>query len=254
MARTRLTWFYDFDSELDQIDIGKTFMAIWRGSDAMPSVGPQVHLKFKLLGGGQDYADSASEAIGLARIMMRYILTKLNKGAMALTVNQLQVLDYYFVLGGNPPAPGDIGIIRQTLQLTSNGLFSNDLNVKVKTGGGGTVGYANMHDSRFGLMDKIRTKTGAKSRWTPGYDIEAGNRKTHFGDIHLSDSAMDRGPEYAAMTLIHEATHKFASTGDYAYTSAATNFLYVAPLPTHAEALNNADSYSCCVMMAYLFP
>lgn len=230
-------------------------MAIWRGKSAVPSVGPEVHLKFKALGGATGYANEATEAVGLARIMLRQMMTVLKGGAMGLTPGQLQIMDYYFVMGGNPPSPADIDIIRQTLILTSNGLGAQGLNVKV-TLAGSAMGYVNMHDTATGPLDKFRSKFGlGKKRWTPGVDVDYGT-KTSWGDIHLDSDRLDTGPELSAKTLIHEATHKFASTTDFGergYTDDVNGHFRANGL-THAEAMNNAESYARFVMMGFLFP
>jgi hypothetical protein len=231
-------------------------MPIWRGTGAMPTVGPQIHLKYKMFGGGDSYAGEATEAVGLARMMIREILSRMKGGPMNLTVGQLAAYDYYFVCGGAPPATGDFDAIRTTLTATSNGLFGGGLNLKV-TMAGSANGYVNKHDSRFGIGDKIRSRVGGpKERWTPGVDFRDHNRPTHRGDIHLDSDRIDEGPELAAKTVIHEATHKFSSTadfGDKGYTDSTTG-LFDAPGLTHAEALNNAESYARFVMMGFLFP
>jgi hypothetical protein len=231
-------------------------MPISRGTQATPSVGAQIHLKFKAFSGGDAYASEAADAVGLARIMIRQILSKVSGGPMNLTVNQLQVLDYYFVCGGTPISSGDFTVIRTTLQMTSNGLFGTGLNLKV-TMAGDAMGYVNKHDSRFGISDKLRAKFGkSKSGWTPGVDIRDNNVRTHRGDIHLDSDRLDTGPELSAKTVIHEATHKFASTADFGtkgYTNDDDGLFRAAGL-THAEALNNAESYARFVMMAFLFP
>lgn len=118
-------------------------------------------------------------------------------------------------------------------------------------------GYVNKHDNRFGVADKLRSRFGsAKSGWTPGVDVRDSNKLTHRGAIHLDTARLDTGPELSAKTLIHEATHKFASCADfgekgYTYDEDGT---FRAPGLTHAEALNNAESYARFVVMSFLFP
>ncbi len=225
-------------------------MAIWRGTTAVPTIGPGVHLKFKVLSGGDQWSAGATRAVGDARLMMRYMLGKLKNGWNGLSDDQKAVGDYYFQLGGGAPNGTEFDIIRQTLQMTSNGLFGGGLNVKV-TVEDTANGYVGMHDGRFGILEKLREKTGGKSRWTPGTHIQAqgGPRLTKMGDIHLDSDAIDKSPAFAALTLIHEATHKFASTGDYRYVAESTG-QYEGPI-TKAQALNNADSYAYFVVGAF---
>jgi hypothetical protein len=125
--------------------------------------------------------------------------------------------------------------------------FGGSLNLKV-TVEGSAYGYVNKHDDRFGFLEKIRSKTGGKSSWNSGVDMRAqgGPRGTKRGDIHLDSDVIDKGPMFAALTLIHEGTHTFASTGDYCYVD-EDNGQYEGPI-TKGEALNNADSYAYFVV------
>lgn len=230
-------------------------MPVWRGSSAVPSVGPEIHLKYAFLGLSKEHKQGAVEALGLARIMLREILSVVNKGSTALTENQRAIMDYYFVFGGDPPSTNDFKVIQATLTMTANGLMGEKLNLKI-TEGGDAYGYVNKHDSRFGLKEKLRSGLGLKkSRWTPGIDYRSGTL-TRRGDIHLDTDRLETGPELSAKTIIHEATHKFASTADFGekgYTDDDTG-AFRAPGLKHAEALNNAESYARFVMMSFLFP
>lgn len=219
-------------------------MSIWRGKSAVPSVGPDIHIKYKFLGGLDDqYMDTATEAIGLARLMMRQVTSVMSGGVFALSVDQLQYFDYYFVCGGNPPSNSDFIIVQQTLLAINNGLFSQGLGIKV-TNQGDSMGYVNLH-------------TGKKTKkdWVAGRSMRTGNL-VQRGNIHVDSNRLDTGPELSAKTVIHEASHRFASTGDFGekgYTYDDSGLFRDVGL-THAEALNNAESYARFVMMSFLFP
>jgi hypothetical protein len=227
-------------------------MPIWRGTEAVPTVGPEFHLKYTSLGGGDSYKQDVSEAPGLAHMMLRQIMSVTNNGPMGLTVNQLAIMDYYFVFGGAPPSTADFNVIHQVLNLTVNGLMGGGLNIKV-TMSGAANGYVNPHHGGLRLKAKVRAKIGPKARWTPGvFSGLAVNRD----DIHLDSDRLDNGTELAAKTVIHEASHKFASTADFGnrgYTKDDDGTFKAAGL-THAEAFNNADSYARFVMMSFLYP
>jgi len=89
--------------------------------------------------------------------------------------------------------------------------------------------------------------TGKKKRvgGVKFYD-EEGDEITRYGDIHLDSTDLLTKPVYAAITLIHEATHKFSNTDDYDdkgyFKSDGSAFR--APGLTWQQALNNADSYA----------
>ncbi|MHB1304693.1 MAG: hypothetical protein ACYCZB_14650 [Acidiphilium sp.] len=234
-------------------------MTIWRGKTAMPSVGPQFHVSYKAFGGGPDYSADVAQSMGLARIMIREILRLLKGGFESLTLDQKQVFDYYFCMNGEPTST-DVTIVRETLTLIANGLNGQDLNVKVSSGNDGTIGYVNRRTSQVGSVKKLFGKKastpGTVLAKDDGGNLAGGSGKAFRGDIHIGRSRLDTGPELSAKTIIHEASHKFASTADFGekgYTY-DDDGLFREPGLTHAEALNNAESYARFVMMAFLFP
>lgn len=217
-------------------------MAIWRGSSAVPSVGPAIHLKYKFLGGLDGaYLDQAKSGVALARTMIRTMNGLVQTGYKSLASNQRDVMDYYFVLKGIPPTAPEYATLQQVLQLTCTGLMGKDLSIKV-TNKGDAMGYVNLH--RGGR---------SKGRWTAGTSRGEAVKR---GDIHLDSDRLDTGTEDSAKTIIHEATHKFASAADYGksgYTNDEDGSFRADGL-TREQALNNAESYARFVMMAYLYP
>jgi hypothetical protein len=223
----------------------------------VPAVGPAIHVKWKFGGGLDDsYLDTATEATSLARLMVRQMVTKMRNGVAGLSGNQRDILAYYFVFGTGGQA-AEFPIIYQTVQLMANGLLGAGLDIKV-TNQSGAAGYVKSHHSSYGGMDKLRAKFGKpKAGWTAGQRVVGGERTlVHRGAIHVDTVRLDTGPELAAKTIIHEASHKFASTADFGergYTHDADGTFRADGL-THAEALNNAESYARFIMMAFLFP
>ena len=69
-------------------------MPIWRGASAVPSIGPDVHMKWKMLSGGDEWGAGAAKAVGDARQMLRYINAKLAGGWNSLSSDQRGVGDY----------------------------------------------------------------------------------------------------------------------------------------------------------------
>jgi hypothetical protein len=185
----------------DYFERGKEGVTIWRGKSAVPTTGPDIHVKYKAFKGGPDYSPQVAEAIGLARIMLRGVLQTLQGGWAALTLDQLQVLDYYFVMAG-PPSADDFKIIKESLILTSNGLSGAGLDIKVMAG----IGSVNRHG---GQTSSLKSFLGKKDR-TQGVNVHTGI-KGFRGDIHIGHARLDSGPELSAKTIIHEASHKFAS-------------------------------------------
>jgi hypothetical protein len=68
------------------------------------------------------------------------------------------------------------------------------------------------------------------------------------GSIHVQFSlCLKRSVDWLARAIVHEATHKFAATGDYAYAHAAE---YTTLRPEHAT--QNADSFAYAAMSVAL--
>ncbi|MDE1897272.1 MAG: hypothetical protein KGH91_09365 [Rhodospirillales bacterium] len=215
-------------------------MAIWRGQSAVPTVGPEFHVKYKVFGGGTGYNAEAGRAVGLARQILTNTNTLMNAGWGGLSAVQQNYLKYYFRLAAAPNAT-TLDIIKQTYILVRNGMFSTDLNLKV-TISGDANGYVNSH--------KVSSK---KSNHNAG--VRGGNAVKR-GDIHLDSDRLDGDPEWAAKTTIHEASHKFASTADFGnigYTDDDTYKFRAAGL-TAAQAINNAESYAMFAMMSFMYP
>ena len=112
--------------------------------------------------------------------------------------------------------------------------LNKDLSIKVRALGGDS-GYASAYFS-----GKTKRVGG-----TVFYD-EDGDEIKPYGDIHLDSVDLMTRPVYAAITLIHEATHKFANTDDFDnkgyFKDDGSDFR--APGLTWQQALKNADSYA----------
>jgi hypothetical protein len=77
------------------------------------------------------------------------------------------------------------------------------------------------------------------------YD-EDGDAIHGMGEIHLDKNTVRTDMTMAVITYIHEATHRFSNTNDYAdrgyFKSDGSS--YIQPGLTWQQALNNADSYA----------
>lgn len=132
------------------------------------------------------------------------------------------------------PNSADISTVRSVLS-TINGSLSRPYGVKVNTDDGSTLGYVKRsYSGRPHLVNG-----------TLQYDKD-GDLITRRGEIHVCLLAVDTGADMAAITLIHEAGHKFANLrdhGDRGYFD-GDNRTYSAPGLTRVEALYNADSHA----------
>jgi hypothetical protein len=99
----------------------------------------------------------------------------------------------------------------------------------------------------LGLSSKLTL--AAIVRWRGGNTATQGYVRGSEGRIHISLSEYNAPPSAEQQTIIvHEATHKFASTDDNAYWRLATNSWDILLNPTTAwdteMATKNADSYA----------
>ena len=133
--------------------------------------------------------------------------------------------------------PGDsaaVSTVRATLGVINNSL-SRAYAVKVNTDDGSTFGYVK------------RSYTGRPHLINGMVQFdEDGDAVTRRGEIHVCLLAADQGSDMAAITLIHEAGHKFANLRDHGNRGYfdSNNKTFCAPGLTWKEALWNADSYA----------
>ena len=137
----------------------------------------------------------------------------------------------YFLIP-NPPGPTveQCRRIMEVLELTYNGLNSD---VTLKLGGDGHNGYVRQH---------------RVARGTPGSIVDSdGNHWTNEGHaIHISKKLMLRSADLGVITVIHEATHRYANTLDHGFPGYRNgdDSGWMEPGLTVDQALNNADSYA----------
>ena len=137
----------------------------------------------------------------------------------------------YFLIP-NPPGPTaeQCRRIMEVLELTYNGLNSD---VTLKLGADGNHGYVRPHRVPAGTPGSIMDGDGI--HWT---------NEGHA--IHIDKRDMLRNADLGVITLIHEATHRYANTWDHGLAGYRKEDDSDWRLPglTVAEALHNADSYA----------
>ena len=138
----------------------------------------------------------------------------------------------YFLIP-NPPGPTaeQCRRIIEVLELAYNGLNSD---VTLKLGADGGYGYVRQHH--------------VPARTPGSFSAGDGTALTHEGrTIHISKKCMLRSADIGVITVIHEASHKYANTfdhGDAGYRKEDDSGWWEPGL-TVDQALNNADSYAC---------
>jgi len=222
-------------------------MAIWRSlSNSAPTGDPEIHVKYTGLSLSSTRKTEATEAVTRARFMVVYVVAKLSSLASANASDAVKKhAAYYFKRGATLTQP-ELDTIKSVLVQIQTGLTS-DMNVKV-TKDDGSMGYVNPHYKG----DKDRWSAGKKGFDGDGnalskvYDVKR-------GDIHIDTKRLDTGIKLSAKTVIHEASHKFASTADFGergYTHDGDGTFRADGL-TADQALNNAESYARFVLHVF---
>ncbi|WP_144185456.1 hypothetical protein [Elioraea rosea] len=220
-------------------------MPIWRSkSNSAPSGDPAIHVKYSGLWLSDERKAQATEAVTRARYMVAYVAAQISSLSSAQQSEAVQTYGGYFFRTGGGLGQPELDIIRPNLVLIQNGL-TQGVSIKITTMKG-AAGYVKTHP------------TARKPRWTKGTvslndsDGSATTKVMYRGDIHVGAARLDQGVKLAAKTVVHEASHKFASTADFGkrgYTY--DNGVFVEEGLTPEEALNNAESYARFVLHVF---
>jgi hypothetical protein len=155
----------------------------------------------------------------------------------------VEALAKYFMMV-KPYDPADVARVKLTLMMTSLGLRTGQLQVKIhdatpmsKPDG---IGYVKMR------TDSGLTKANARTNYSYPTSKEDGVGK-RIGMMHFKGSALSMGKnnDVATRLVMHEATHKYAGTLDYHYfTTLGGDRGPQQPWGDKDKLLNNADSYA----------
>ena len=168
-----------------------------------------------------------------ARQLLATTLAQLNAG---LSPEAKKLAAHYFLTPPAGPSSKDLAFIKNIILLTSNGLGS-DQTIKV----GETV--AKPGDNRnLGGMVAYSRAAASKPHHSTVTDLGDGS-KWRTGAMQIDQAGLLGGGDWPVCILVHEATHKYAGTGDYSYFDYSGD----KPLATftdRVQALQNADSYA----------
>ena len=190
--------------------------------------GQTVHLRHRVPWLSNSATTTILNHLQTAKNMLSATIGVMNKGAIELVKTNAAI----FFLIPNPPGPTEEQCERilNILQLTYHGLNSD---VTLKLGADGNHGYVRPHRVPAGTPGSIMDGDGI--HWT---------NEGHA--IHIDKRDMLRNADLGVITLIHEATHKYANTLDYddADDRIADFSYWLEPGLTTEQALNNAESYA----------
>ena len=206
--------------------VGKIMKKIYRTTKIRPN-GVEVSVR-QVLGRGQDRIPAI---IAEAATKARQWLVSAVAADPRTDSRTKSIFSHCFQHPGDSAA---ISTVRATLS-TINSSLSRAYGVKVNADDGSTFGYVKRsYNGRPHMINGMVQ-----------YD-EDGDVVTRRGEIHVCLLATDTGSDMAAVTLIHEAGHKFANLrdhGDRGYFD-GNNKTFCAPGLKWQEALWNADSYA----------
>jgi hypothetical protein len=162
----------------------------------------------------------------------------------------------YFA-AGQALTDGDWNTIRTVITKTRTGLEGD---VVIKTG---TVLSGAQPQHQGAVHNRVVSQSDfdgqVPSRPGKSYQTFVGSMKPEHagipirrGAIHLRSDLLSSDPELGIVALIHEATHKYAGTWDYAYFDEETGSRSSPPITDKASALGNADSYAWFVMFLHV--
>jgi hypothetical protein len=219
-------------------------MTIWRSlRNSAPTGDPAIHVKYTGLSISTEKKDSATEAVVRARSMVSFVVAKL--GSLE-EMNSSKVVSLrarnYFKLDG-PATQAEFDLIKSVLVMIQTGLNS-DMNIKVSPVAG-KAGYVRRHDA----PRKARWTQGTRTHDKAGNPLNA-SEDVYRGDIHITKEQLKKDIRYQAKNVVHESSHKFASTSDFGergYTNDQGGAFRKTGL-TKDEALNNAESYAQFVL------
>lgn len=180
--------------------------------------GQTIQLRHKGIWLGKSAGGNIAKQVMWARSLLSTTIAALSSG---LNGTDKAFAATYFLTPGTGPSPGDCTIIQTKLQQTYQGL-SSDLTLKL--GGDGAHGFV----------------------------VE---RNNGFGALHVSKKTLMKGDALGVITLMHEASHKFAATEDgdggaggedseEAGYREEDDSGWWRPGLTPVLAINNADSYA----------
>jgi hypothetical protein len=183
--------------------------------------GTTIQLKHKGLWLTAGDANTITGMIARARLMLSTTIAAISDGTCDAQANT------YFL--GTPSASEWLAVSAK-LELIMGGL-NTDLTLKL--GGDGAFGFVRRSNVPSTSPGAVLFPNGAHY-----------SREGHT--IHVSKKRLlTRGEELGVITIIHEASHKYANTfdhGDAGYREQDDSG-WEAPGMTMAEALDNADSY-----------
>ncbi len=186
---------------------------------------------------------AAAGVVSGARTVLQAVIAWLSWPSGDAKVRRNRYMARYFLCDSARPDMGDVNTVLKTHELVTNGINTNfNLKVALDDDAHGYVGF------RTGFKGVMRGVFSSR------HNLGKRNGKTvSRGDIHLDRDALDdRG--LAIITLIHEASHKYASTADFGDSGYLEDdgVDFEAAGLTNAQALRNADSYAWfCYNMYY---
>jgi hypothetical protein len=194
--------------------------------------GTTLNVKIRHSGHRTKITNTLGKELGKARELLQATLAQLNNAPSGSAYKRFA--NRYFLTPTSGPSPTDLATIKSIIILTSNGLGA-DNTIKV----GNNVGR-NDKDVH-GSVSNART-ADSKSYHNQVRDLDDG-KMYRTGAIRMDEDTLLNGGRLAVVTLLHEATHKFAGTNDYCYFK-DDSYSADGDFNDKTEALKNADGYA----------
>jgi hypothetical protein len=222
-------------------------MGRWYGSDSIKVGTATLYVRQIKFNGTKQVVDRMKPIFESARGWIAAVLPDLT-GTLQGGVRA--AFDHCFI---SPPSfPAAVNTVKAGLTTIRTHL-DGTLGIKVLPASGmptqGTCGYVrNYFEGKGEKVDGL-----VQYRDRDPHDMSLDVEIKRKGEIHLRKEDVESNPVYAALTLVHEAGHKYANLRDmpkgYFKKDCVT---FQSPGLTWQDALRNADSYACFVYQAVL--
>ncbi|MBK9385559.1 MAG: hypothetical protein IPN34_12180 [Planctomycetes bacterium] len=229
-------------------------MGIWRGKAAVSSGGDwthgsEIHLKFNSYKSTKKVAPADAEKIGRAYSAAAQMVESALGGLYE--EKNADLVRMYF--GDKAPRKEIEGVLRLTLNGLKDTSEGNKIFLFTKTSrpelGANTSGKVSSwkregtdaSTQKWAISKRKLPVSSSFEKASGGLDNIEKKYEAYKGRIHLNlFHIKNRQAEEVAITIIHEATHRFAGTGDFGYNDGTRKWYSM----TDEERLNNADSYA----------
>lgn len=200
----------------------------------------QLRVKIRHAGHRTEITNKLGSELANAQQLLQTTMAQLNRHELGASGKRFAAR--YFLVPDTGPSKEDLEKIKKIIEMTMNGLGSSKMTIKI-----GLMAGKNDDGSDDDVHGEVTQRPRSAPRTKHSYhntvrDLDDG-KKYVTGAIRMDQDTLLKGGRLAVVTLIHEATHKYAGTNDYCYFD-DDSYTPDGTFDDKNEALKNADSYA----------